>query len=73
MRKLTGLKTFEIDANLEGKDLLERLEPLVEEGKSGSPVVAATGSVKKPEAEAKTWAQIRTADVRLGQEKVCSC
>ena len=40
LRKLTGLKKFEIDANLEGKDLVEHLEALVEQGRSGSPVVA---------------------------------
>ena len=40
LSQLTGLKKFEIDANLEGKDLVEHLEALVEQGKSGSPVVA---------------------------------
>ena len=40
LRKLTALKKFEIDSNLEGKDLVDHLEALVEQGKSGSPVVA---------------------------------
>ena len=40
LRKLTALKKFEIDSNLEGKDLVDHLEALVEQGESGSLVVA---------------------------------
>ena len=40
LRKLTPLNKFEIDSNLEGKDLVDHLEALVEQGESGSLVVA---------------------------------
>ena len=62
LRKLTALKKYEIDANLNGKDLIEHLEALIEQSMSGSPIV---GQLSHP---LPLYSQLGNLIVKVGNQ-----